>query len=80
MAVTKIKSAVSKAKGVSATLSNVPAGKNLPVNYSFQYRKLYSNDLNVPKDAQLSVCWRRYYELAVLGDRKLAREMNLYFE
>ena len=55
MAVTKIKSADSKA--------DVPAAQNLPAKYSFRYQKWYFNDLNVPKDAQLWVFWRRYYEL-----------------
>ena len=32
---------------IIATLTNVPVGRNLPVNYNFQYR--YLNDLNVPK-------------------------------
>ena len=55
MAVTKIKSADSKLKGIRekeifATLSDVPASQNLPVKFSFRYLKWYFNDLNVPKD------------------------------
>ena len=55
-----------------ATLTDVPAGPNLTVKYRF--------DLNVSKDAQISVFWRRYYELGFKGDRKVALEDNLYFE
>ena len=44
MAVTKIKSADSKLKGIRekeifATLSDVPASQNLPVKFSFRYLK-----------------------------------------
>jgi hypothetical protein len=63
-----------------ATLSDVPAGQNWPVKYSFRYRKWYINGFNVLKDVQSSVLWGRYYKLGVLDDRKVLFEANLYFE
>ena len=58
MTVTKNKSADSEAKSclevIFSTLLDVPAAQNKPIKYSLSYRKWYSNDLNVSKNAQLS--------------------------
>jgi hypothetical protein len=79
IAVTKIESGDAKAKGcldnafVFVRLSDVLAGQNLPVEYSF-------NNLDVPKDVQSLVFGRPLYELRVKVDRNLALEGNLYLE
>ena len=50
--------------GFFGLLSDVPACQNVPVKYSFRYRKWYFNDLDVAQEAQSSffletVLWKR---------------------
>jgi hypothetical protein len=57
----KVKMTVTKIKS-----TNVKANGCLDKEFFLQrYRMLYSNDLNVPKHAQLSVFCKRYYKLGV---------------